>query len=193
MKDVKGLKNFIALFFVMLSTAAFAAGGGESPEPNIIQLVGLTLNVIVLFGIVIYFAKGPLGKMLVERRREAEDALKETDRIREEAVKKLSEYTEKLSALKDETARLEGEFRNAAELERERILSEAKKQSERLLKETEFAIEQEFRKVKRELVERTAGMALDIAMRIVRENINEEDRKKLTEEYINELNKVPLQ
>lgn len=191
------LKNItkIFFFFSVLLIASLALAGeahGEHASPNITELIGLAINVIVLFGVVIYFAKGPLAKMMKERRAEAEKMFKETKKVRDAAESKLQEYTQKLDGLNDEIKRLEKEFREEGERERERVIKSAEQAAEKMVADAEAAATQELRKIQRELTEKAANMAVTIAAKLVRENINEDDRRKLISEYIDEINKVQL-
>ena len=194
-RAVRTAINCIGGFFAAtaISGLAFAAGGHGESHADVYSMVALAVNVIILFSVVIYFAKGPLAKTLAEKRKEAEKALEETALIKEQAEKKLAEYTAKLARVEEEIKELEAEFKAQGERERERIVADAKKTAEKIIADAEATVAQEVKRAMVELTERTSREAFEIAARIIKENINDEDRKKLAEEYIKEVSEISLQ
>lgn len=114
---------------------------------------------VFIFAIV-YFAKKPITNMLSSRRDDLRARLSEAHEAVEMANRKVSEYKEKMSSLQKELDELKKQNLLDAKIESERILSEAQKASESILKDSERAAKELIAQSKDEVKKELFSIAL---------------------------------
>lgn len=163
----------------------------EEPEGSLIDVVpGLMVWTIITFLIVLWalrrFAFGPIQRMIDQRRDRIREALDEADKARTEA-RELRELTAK--------------EREEAKLERERILDEARRQSQRLVEQAKERADADLKEqleknreelaaentrlreqIRRDVVELTLFAAEKVTGKV----LDKDDQRRLIEETIEE-------
>ena len=165
--------------------------GAEEEEGSLIDVVpGLMVWTIITFLIVLWvlrrFAFGPIQRMIDQRRDRIREALDEADKARSEA-RELRELTAK--------------EREEAKLERERILDEARRQSQRLAEQAkeraDADLKEQLEKNREELAAENARLREQIrrdvveltlfaAEKVTGKVLDEDDQRRLIEETIEE-------
>jgi F-type H+-transporting ATPase subunit b len=165
--------------------------GAEEEEGSLIDVVpGLMVWTIITFLIVLWalrrFAFGPIQRMIDQRRDRIREALDEADKARSEA-RELRELTAK--------------EREGAKLERERILEEARRQSQRLVEQAkeraDADLKEQLEKNREELAAENARLREQIrrdvveltlfaAEKVTGKVLDEDDQRRLIEETIEE-------
>ena len=165
--------------------------GVEEEEGSLIDVVpGLMVWTIITFLIVLWvlrrFAFGPIQRMIDQRRDRIREALDEADKARSEA-RELRELTAK--------------EREGAKLERERILEEARRQSQRLVEQAkeraDADLKEQLEKNREELAAENARLREQIrrdvveltlfaAEKVTGKVLDEDDQRRLIEETIEE-------
>ena len=107
--------------------------------------------------------------------------------MREQAGQKLDEIKGKLGNLQREIAEIKQHVQKDAELERDRIIADAHSQAEALVKAADRSLEEELRRVRRILETEAVNAAMEAAEKLVRQKINDQDRKRLNEEYYDQI------
>ena len=141
-------------------------------------------NLLILFALVKKFLWKRVMAMLDARQKELDGIYDAAGKDRQEAAQMKEEYTERMSAARDEADRL---VRNAVDTAQNRgdaIVKEAQADAARMKQKAEAEIEQEKRKAYSELMSDISGMAADIAGRMVEREINADDHRELVEEFI---------
>ena len=145
------------------------------------------INMVLFFGLLIWLVKGPIRKGFAERteavRREAEEARARRTRAEQmagEIQARLTQMEIEVKAIR-ERAHVEGERQKrelmaAAEAEGQKILQAARNEIDNRLK---FA--------RHELTEYAATLAAERAEALLREEITEEDRRKLFQDGLREV------
>ena len=165
-----------------LAVAAYAAD--KEPEVTPMDWVWRILNFAIILGVLIYFLKKPLQTALKKRIETVEAALAEAKAAREEAVKRLAEVE---ARLKDKDREVQSLVKLAEEngrKEREQIIADSAKAGESILASAKENIDAELLKAKDALRREAALLAVELAEKIVRENIKKEDQNRIVEEYI---------
>ena len=165
-----------------LAVAAYAAE--KEPETTPMDWVWRIVNFAIILGVLIYFLKKPLQTALRKRIETVEAALAEARAAREEAVKRLAEVE---ARLKDKDAEVQSLVRLAEEngrKEKEQLIADSAKAGESILVSAKENIDAELLKAKDALRREAALLAVELAEKIVRENIKKEDQNRIVEEYI---------
>jgi len=165
------------------ATLAAEGGGGGLIELNkslLIQLVNFLVLLIVLYR----FLYKPLVSTLEGRSAAIRQQLAEAQAAREEAQRQLAEFESRLQAAQaDAQALRERALREAAET-RERLTAEARQEAARLLVAAQAQIAQEVRRAKTELRAEVGALAVEIAERLVRKSLRDEDHQRLVQEAL---------
>lgn len=179
--------------------AAHGGHGGHHPGPinwaditNTEQpaIIVVALNLGILAFLLYRALGGPVANSLRERRKSIADQIEEATRIRKEAEARAKDYQAKLKDLEAELASTRKSLVAAGEAEKSRIIQEAKEQSERMARDTQFIIEQEIKQLRADLTRETVETAITCAEELLRSKITPDDQKRLAEEYLSDLGAV---
>jgi F-type H+-transporting ATPase subunit b len=184
----QGILAFAALLLIA-STASAAEGGGEA---NIFAGdIGNMIWTVLIFGLVLVvlgkFAWGPLLSTLQDRENFIRDSLTEAKKDREEAEARLKEYTTKLEEARAEASAIVEEGRRDADVVRVKIEEDARQQAETLLDRAKREIEVAKTTAIRELYEKSASLATDVAERVLRREVSTADHERLIAEALDQL------
>lgn len=141
------------------------------------------LAAIAVWGI----KKADLKGTLAARRTGIERTLKEAVEAKEAAEKKFAEYTVRLDQANKEIESISANMKREGELEKERIIAEARIAADRIKAQAESAAAQEVLKAKGELRAEAARLAVEIAEQKIVKNITKGDQDKLVGEYISKV------
>jgi F-type H+-transporting ATPase subunit b len=168
-----------------LADLAHAAegGGGSLIDVNrtlVVQLVSFLLLLAVLYKLLYR----PLLAGLEGRSAAIQQQLAEAQAAREEAQRQLGAMEERIRTAQAEAQGLrERALREAAEL-RERLSAEARQEAARLVETAQAQVGQEVRRARAELRAEVGGLATQIAERLVRKSLNDEDHQRLVREAL---------
>jgi len=144
----------------------------------------LLLNAAILYYLLYRFAKKPISEGLVNRRNAVMRGMDDAARMKRDAEKRLAEYEAKLEHIDEEVERVRREMREAGELERTRILAEARARRERMERDARLLIEQELKAAREALVAETVEAAVRTAKTTLASQINLGDQQRLADEYL---------
>src|SRR5439155_12407798 len=124
---------------------------------------------------------------LVKRKETIVRELEEAKRLRESAEKRLAEYESKLDKIQDDLERIRGEFRQQGELEKQRIVSEAKERRERMKRDAEVLLSQEVKQMRQDLVVEVVRQATKLATELLAKEMTLGDHDRFAETFLAEL------
>ena len=162
--------------------------GNQVPLPP--PFVASVVNFLILLGIMYYAVRTVVNPALADRRAAIEAELGEAQRLRAEAEAMHRKYTEALEGLDDELKGIRAEFTKAGEQEFTRIVADAEVRAERMQKDGEFAIQQELKQLRSDLVREAVEAAVTTAAAAVKTSINTTDQVRLADEYLVNLEKT---
>jgi F-type H+-transporting ATPase subunit b len=143
------------------------------------------IDFAVLLAIVVFaIKKAKVKESLADRRENIEKALHEAQKARESAERKLAEYREKLEKANQEIGEIQAAIRKEGELEKERIIAEAKAMTAKIKEQADVAARQEILKAKTELREEAVRLAVQLAEQTLREQVGKHDQDRLVGEYL---------
>ena len=141
-------------------------------------------NLLILFALVRKFLWKRVMAVLNARQKELDGIYDAAGRDRQDAAQMKADYTQRMSAAREEADRLVKNAVDTAHNRGDAIVNEAKVEAAHLKQKAERDIEQEKRKAYSELMGEISGMAADIAGRMVEREINADDHRELVEEFI---------
>lgn len=177
----------IVLFLsVILASAVtvFASGGGEESPWTVSTLIGRVINTIVLIGVLWYVLKKPLSTFFSERKEQIRKDLEEAKIQREKAERTIEEYREKLAGMEQELEKMRAELQKSGETESAKVAANAERMANSMVEAAKLAAEQEVRKAKIALKNEAVELAVQMAESLITEKIDEDDRKRIVEDYL---------
>lgn len=184
----RALFSIAALMWIVVR-AAWAAEEGQGnlfagDIGNAIWTLAIFLLVIFVLG---KFAWGPLLSGLQQREEFIRRSLKEAKDDREAAEARLKEYEDKLKVASSEAAEIVNKGRREGEAVQARIEEQAREEAEKMIGRARREIDLAKQAAIKDLYATTAGLATEIAARILQRELSAEDHEKLISDSIEEL------
>lgn len=176
------------LAVTIMATAASASEGGRGGEGEGgsawitlgLSFVNFTIFVLLLRK----YAWPAVQDFLVNRRKEVADAMAAAEEARRESERIRQEFAAKEAALEETRRRLLEEIRTGAAADREKLLKEAQDAAARLKAEAERQAENDMVRARRELRAEAARLAAELAEKEVRARLSDADRERLVREFV---------
>ena len=193
--SLRRLPHVAAVAFGVASSVLAAdgheGGGGSLITPQFGLIFWTTVTFVILLVLLRRFAWKPILGALEARERQIREDLDQARRGREESEKLLEENRAVLNQARRERAEAVEAGRKDAERLKAEILDEARRQRDSLLAQTQQQIQSELRAVQAELRRETADLAIGAAARILAKNLDDASQRKLVEDYLADLEKLP--
>jgi F-type H+-transporting ATPase subunit b len=176
-----------------LAAVGYAAEGGEGAHhvdsaKQMKDFAWRCLDFAALAAIAVWAVKKANVKgMLAERQAAIGKMLKEAVDAREQAEKKFREYSDKLEKANKEIDAISAAMKQEGEIEKARIIAEATSAAEKIRVQAQRSADNEVLKARAELREEAARLAVELAEKKIRENIEKQDQDKLVGDYISKV------
>jgi F-type H+-transporting ATPase subunit b len=184
-------KSAVFLMIIVLASSfvapAFAAEEAAEHGGFFKEWGWKIINFALLAGILVYFAKKPLAQFLRGRTEAIRKSLDEATAAREAAEKALREVEEKLKLREKEIADIVAAARGSGLAEKDALMREAERMSERLMEQTRANIDFELKRAKDAIRQEAVELAIELAEQKLREKMTPEEQKRLIEESIAKL------
>ncbi|MCM1381259.1 MAG: F0F1 ATP synthase subunit B, partial [Muribaculaceae bacterium] len=128
-----------------------------------------------------------VNAVLDSRKNEVANTYKEADSALANAKQLESEYTEKLSAAKEESAEIVKNATKKAQSRSDEIIADAKTEAKGIVDKANADIEKEKKRAVNQIKDEISDMALSIASRVVSKEIDGKTHEKLIESFIDEI------
>jgi F-type H+-transporting ATPase subunit b len=142
-----------------------------------------TVNLVLLLGILVYFLKDSVRNFLVERKGSISSEIDHAQKTITEAKSKYEEYAQRLAGIEGEISSIKESIVKQGQTEREEILRQASIASENIKKEAQETIKFESERARQEIQTEVVTLALAIAEKVIKENLNESDKQKFVENF----------
>ena len=171
-----------------LSSVAMAAEGGENnlfagDIGNAFWTILIFVLVVVVLG---KFAWTPLLNGLQQREDFIRTSLEEAKKDREAAEMRLAEYEQQLAGAKEEAGTIIEQAKSEAETLRSRLEEKAREESEAMLDRAKREIDIAKQSAVKEIYSTSAGLATEIAGKILRRELDPQDHDRLIRDSIGE-------
>jgi F-type H+-transporting ATPase subunit b len=175
--------RFLPAFLVLfVASAAQAAGDGEDSH-----FWFELFNLALLFSVLIYFARKPILEYLSSRRADIQTNIERSEKLLTDAQDRLAEWEAKAMGLEAEVAQIKADTKRAAEKQGADIVAAAEVTAERIRVGASAVVDRELYQARESLRQEAADLAVEMASRILVENVNDADRSRLVDEFIGEL------
>lgn len=164
--------------------------GHELSQPGPPPFVGPLINFGILVVLGYMAVRRSINPALAARRAAIETELAEASRLRAEAEAMNQEFTAKLAGLDADVERLKAEFTRAGEIERDRIVAEAKAKAERMREDGVRMVQSELNVLRETLRQEAVLAAATAAEETVRKSINAADQSRLADDFLASLERT---
>lgn len=147
----------------------------------------MTLNLLVFWGLIIYFVGPAIKSFLDARGRSIEEGLKEARERRAEAETLRATLGQKIAELQREVDELARRAESEGRRDGEQIRTQAQRERDRLLAQARGEIDHRLAQARQELKEYTAALAAGLARERLENELSPADRKRLFEENVTRL------
>lgn len=162
---------------VLLLATEATHEGGFGLNTNILETN--LINLAILVGVLVYFGRGFLGKILSERRSTIEEAIKEAEQRQKQAEAALAQQQQKLAQAQTEASRILAEAEQRAQSVRESILAKAATDVERMKANATQELDSERERVIAELRSQIATQAIERAEAQLRQQLDDTVQERL--------------
>lgn len=145
------------------------------------------LNTLTVIFVGKKFLFKPVMKMISDRQKEIDDLYADADKAKVEAAQLESEYKQKLSVAQETSERIVKEAVARGQSREEEILRQANQEADAIRQKASADIAQEKKKAINEAKNEIAGLAMDIAGKVVGHSLTDTDQEKLVDRFIEEL------
>lgn len=176
---------FLGVILVVLSvTCAFASSEGGESQWTMAKQIWRVVNTIALLALLVWALKKPLVNFFSERKTKIEEDLAEAQRLKEQAEELIREYEGKIAGMEQELTKMRAELQKAAESESQKVVANGERMAAAMIEAAQVTAEQEVRKARETLKNEAVTLSIELAEALIREKINEDDRKRIVEEYL---------
>ena len=128
-----------------------------------------------------------VNTMLEERRRKIQGELEQAEHAKTEADNLLGQYRQQLASAREDANRIIEEARKTADQLRRDLMQKAEQESQQTLVRAQDEIRAERDRVFQELRAQVAEIAVDLAGRVVGEELDRSRHERLIEDYIDQV------
>jgi F-type H+-transporting ATPase subunit b len=156
-------------------------------KPDMIPFSGLlfaTVNFLLFAYLLWRFTSGWVRERIRQRHDTIVQTLAQARQAKEEAEALKQEYEQRLRGLAEEEEKLRAQMFDIAEKERTRMQEETQRMAERIREETRRSAEREMEEARQILRQEVAQMAVEIAVRLVRDRLTQADHNRFVKEFV---------
>ena len=171
----------LLLWVTWASPALAASGGGEGALG---ELAWLLFNFAVLIYVVYRFAGKPIRQFFADRGAAIDADIRTASERLEEAEARHRQLQAQVQSLDSELEEIRTQATRRAEAERDRILEDARLSAERIRSDASAAIAREVDRAQADLRDQASELAMELAAGYLQERMDDGDRERLIEEFI---------
>ncbi|WP_294489314.1 F0F1 ATP synthase subunit B [uncultured Ruminococcus sp.] len=155
--------------------------------PNMAEFIPACVAFIIIFVILSKFAWPTILKMMEDREAKIQGDLDAAEQAKTQAQTDAKAYEERLAEAEREAAEIVAAAKREAEEERARILAKAQKDAAATIAKARDAVESERKKALVQLSGSVVDLSVEIASKIVGDDLTDDQHRKLAERYLAEV------
>ena len=162
-------------------------GSGEFLNINFFTALFTLANTIALFLVLKKYLFQPVLKMIADRQQEIDDLYSQANLAKDQAQQMEAEYRQKLEMATQTGERMVKEAVARGQSREEEILRQANAEADVIRTKAAADIAQEKKKALNDAKNEISSLAMEIAEKVIGRTLDEQDRSKLVDEFIEEL------
>lgn len=166
------------------AAAAQETGASQIFSPDLGLVVWTWILFLLTLGVLAWKVFPAISGGLEERQKKIQDAIDAAREDREEARRLLEEHRQELSEARREAQEILAEGREAGQRLREEILEEARQERQEVMERTRREMAREREQLRDELQQEAADVAIAVAERLIRANLDSEQNRRLAKDTV---------
>ena len=162
-------------------------GPGEFLNINFFTALFTLVNTIVLFVVLKKFLWNPVMKMITDRQKEIDDLYDDAGKDRQAAAELRSSYEEQMAQAQQTGDQIVKEAVTRGQRREEEILRQANAEADAIRRKAEADVAREKKKAINDAKDEIAGLAMDIAGKVVGHSLDDKDQSALVDQFIDQL------
>lgn len=154
--------------------------------PDMVEFIPMLIAFIVLWIVLAKFGWPKFNAMLEKREQTIKDSLEKSEQARIESERVLEEYKRELEDAKSQAENIVAEAKKTGEAVKVDITAKAQSEAAAMIEKAHAAIEAEKKAAISELQGSVADMSVAVASRLIGEDLNDDEHRKIVERYVNE-------
>lgn len=175
-----------ACAFPNLAFASEESGGISAILPQMDEFVPMLIAFIILWVVLAKFGWPKFEGMLTKRENTIKEALEKAESARVESERVLAEYQEQLDEAKAQSAQIVADAKKTAEAVKADITAKAQAEATAMIEKARDAIEAEKKAAISELQGSVADLSISVAGRLIGDNLDDDQHRKIIERYATE-------
>lgn len=163
-----------------------ATGGIAAILPDPLEFVPMLIAFIILWIVLAKFGWPMFNGMLEKRETTIREALKKSEEAQIESERVLAEYKKQLADAKAQSTQIIADARAVGEAVKADITAQAQSEASDMIAKARLAIEAEKKQAIAELQSSIADTSVDVASRLIGEDLSESEHRAVIERYIKE-------
>lgn len=153
-------------------------------EINVSQIIATIINFLILYFILRHFLFKPVNDNIDKRQNEIVSKINKTEEDRKKAQELRIENENKLGLAKEKGKNIVEDYKVKAEKVSSDILKGAHEEAETIVKRARVEVEREKEKAADEIKVQVVDLAVLVSSRALEESINEEQHRRLINDFI---------
>lgn len=148
------------------------------------QFIATIINLFIQMWLIKKFLFKPVNRVLEKRRQIADQEIADAQSAKAEADGLKEQYEASIADAQSKATEIVQSAQKEAQARADGIVQKAQDEASEMKSKAEADIAQERKKALNEVKDEIGGLAMDIAGKVVEKEINEEDHRKLIDEFI---------
>lgn len=174
----------------LIPIPAFAeesAAGSDILIPKIAEFIPALIAFLIIWCILAKFLWPQVLSKMDERQHKIEQDLRDAEQSRLEAKEKAKSYDEHIMEAHREAEKIVFQAKREAEQVRSNILAKAQREASEIVTKAHSSLDSERRKAMIELSGSVVDLSVEIASKIIGNELSEEQQRRLAEKYLQEV------
>lgn len=194
-RNMKGSARIAAVAGLMLGTIlslptialAESPSGADLLLPKPAEFAPALIAFLIIWFITAKFAWPSILGMMEKRQQKIQDDIDSAEKSRARAAAQAQSYEDKLADAKRKAEEIISEAKKEAEEERSQILAKAQHEASDIIAKARGAVDSERRKATIELSSSVVDLSVEIASKIIGNDLTEDQQRRLAEKYLAEV------
>lgn len=170
-----------------LPTSAFAIDGPQILLPKMEEFIPALIAFVVIWAILAKLAWPSIYGAMQKREEKIKGDLDDAERSKKDAAASAEQYKARIAEADRKAEEIVAEAKREAEQQRADILNQAQKDAADIIAKAHGAVDSERHKAMVELSSSVVDLSVEIAAKILGDNMDEDKQRKLAEKYLAEV------
>ena len=154
--------------------------------PDMAEFIPMLIAFIILWVVLAKFGWPKFNGMLEKREQTIKESLEKSEQARIESERVLEEYKRQLEEAKTQAAQIVADAKKTGEAVKADLTDKAQSEAAMMIEKAHNAIEAEKKSAISELQGSVADLSVAVASRLIGEDLNDAEHRKIIERYVNE-------